>query len=108
MYRGIVWRDLGGIDVSVGVDSPQRLAVDGDVAELHVGLTSEKLRVVGTDGPARIEVTKIGSKGLEVAGGQGAVGTGSGTLDAHAVSGSVSLLARPVEDFSAPSDAGVA
>jgi Putative adhesin len=48
------------------VDSPQRLALDGDVEELHVWLASGKLRVVGTDGPARLEVTKVGSKGVAV------------------------------------------
>jgi hypothetical protein len=48
------------------VDAPQRLALDGDVDELHVWLASGKLRVVGTDGPARLEVTKVGSKGIAV------------------------------------------
>ena len=48
------------------VDSPQQLALDGDVTELRVWLTSGKLRVVGTDGPARLDVTKIGSKGISV------------------------------------------
>jgi hypothetical protein len=48
------------------VDNPQRLALDGDVDELHVWLTSGKLRVLGTDGPARIEVTKVGRQGVAV------------------------------------------
>ena len=48
------------------VDNPQRLALDGDVDELHVWLTSGKLRVHGTDGPARIEVTKVGRQGVAV------------------------------------------
>lgn len=49
------------------IESPRRLALDGDVAELKVWLTSGKLRVVGTDGPPRVEVTKVGSRGLAVA-----------------------------------------
>jgi hypothetical protein len=48
------------------VTSPQRLALDGDVTELHVWLASGKLRVVGTDGPARIEATRVGRKGIAV------------------------------------------
>jgi hypothetical protein len=48
------------------INSPQRLAFEDGVDELHVWLASGKLRVVGTDGPARIEVTKIGSKGVAV------------------------------------------
>src|SRR5262245_34605528 len=48
------------------ITSPQRSTLDGDVGELEVWLASGKLRVIGTDGPARIEVTKVGSKGIEV------------------------------------------
>ena len=47
------------------ITSPQRLALDGEVGELEVWLASGKLHVVGTDGPARIEVTKVGSKGVD-------------------------------------------
>jgi hypothetical protein len=49
------------------ITSPQRLELDGDVGELEVWLASGKLHVVGTPGPARIEVTRVGSKGVDVA-----------------------------------------
>jgi len=48
------------------IDSPRRLAFDGDVFQLNVWLAHGKLRVVGTDGPARIEVNKVGRKGVTV------------------------------------------
>jgi hypothetical protein len=48
------------------IDSPRRLTLEGDVAQLDVWLAHGKLRVVGTDGPARIEVTKVGTRGLAV------------------------------------------
>jgi hypothetical protein len=48
------------------IDSPKRLALEGDVTRLDVWLTSGKLRVVGTEGPARLEVTKVGRKGISV------------------------------------------
>ncbi len=48
------------------INSPQRLALEDGVDELHVWLASGKLRVVGTDGPARIEVTKVGRMGVAV------------------------------------------
>lgn len=48
------------------LDSPQRLSLDGEVDALQVSLTSGKLRVLGTEGPARIELTKVGSRGVEV------------------------------------------
>jgi Toastrack DUF4097 len=48
------------------IDSPQRLTFDGDVGQLDVWFASGKLRVVGTDGPARLEVRKVGHKGITV------------------------------------------
>ena len=48
------------------ITSPQRLALDDEVGELEVWLAHGKLHVVGTDGPARIEVTKVGTKGVDV------------------------------------------
>ena len=48
------------------IDSPQRLELDEGVTRLVVRLSSGKLRVVGTDGPARIEVTRLGSRSLQV------------------------------------------
>ena len=48
------------------IDSPQRLTLDGEVTQLDVWFAQGKLRVVGTDGPARIEVTKVGRKGINV------------------------------------------
>jgi hypothetical protein len=48
------------------IDTPQRLSVPGEVAQLDVWLANGKLRVVGTDGPPRIEVKKVGRRGLTV------------------------------------------
>ena len=48
------------------IDGPQRLTIDGEVSALDVWLAQGKLRVVGTDGPARIEVRRVGRKGLTV------------------------------------------
>ncbi|MGQ5261875.1 DUF4097 family beta strand repeat-containing protein [Micromonospora sp. ZYX-F-536] len=44
------------------VDSPQRLTVDGPVTRLHVRLVSGRLNVVATDGPTRIDVTRVGRR----------------------------------------------
>lgn len=44
------------------------------------------------------QVRTAGRPGVHSA--SGVIGSGSGLLNAYAVSGSVSLLARPVEDFS--------
>jgi hypothetical protein len=48
------------------IEQPQRLTMDGDVHTLNVWLARGKLTVVGTDGPARVEVRAVGSKGLTV------------------------------------------
>jgi hypothetical protein len=48
------------------IDSPRKLTLDGDVGELDVWFASGRLRVVGTDGPARIEFRRLGSKGVTV------------------------------------------
>jgi hypothetical protein len=52
------------------IDGPQRLNLEGDggsqVAALDVWLAQGKLRVVGTDGPARIEARRVGRKGVTV------------------------------------------
>ncbi len=48
------------------IDSPQRLTLEGEVTQLDVWLAHGKLRVIGTDGPARIEVKKVGRKGITV------------------------------------------
>lgn len=48
------------------IDSPQRLTLDEGVSQLDVWLIHGKLHVVGTDGPARIEVRRVGRKGLAV------------------------------------------
>ncbi len=48
------------------IDNPQRLTLDEGVSQLDVWLVHGKLHVVGTDGPARIEVRKVGRKGLTV------------------------------------------
>jgi Toastrack DUF4097 len=48
------------------IESPQRLSFDEPVERLDVRLISGRLNVVGTDGPARLEVTSIGARPLEV------------------------------------------
>jgi hypothetical protein len=48
------------------IESPQRLSFDEPVERLDVRLISGRLNVVGTDGPARLEVTSIGVRPLEV------------------------------------------
>ncbi len=48
------------------IDGPKRLTIDGDVSQLDVWFAHGKLRVVGTDGPPRIEVRKVGRKGATV------------------------------------------
>ena len=48
------------------IDSPQGLTLDGEVTQLDVWFAHGKLRVVGTDGPARIEAKKVGRKGIVV------------------------------------------
>jgi hypothetical protein len=48
------------------IDSAQQLTLEGDVTQLDVWLAHGKLRVVGADGPARIDVRKVGRRGLHV------------------------------------------
>lgn len=48
------------------IDGPQRMTLDGEVRQLDVWLVHGKLHVVGTDGPARIDVRKVGRKGVNV------------------------------------------
>ncbi len=46
------------------IDSPQQFTLEGDVTRLDVWLAAGKLRVVATDGPARVDVRKVGRKGV--------------------------------------------
>jgi DUF4097 and DUF4098 domain-containing protein YvlB len=48
------------------IDRPDRRTFDGEVKRLDVHLVQGRLNVVGTDGPARIEVTAIGAKPIDV------------------------------------------
>ena len=48
------------------IDRPDRLTLDGEVKRLKVNLLHGRLNVVGTDGPARVEVSSISSKPLSV------------------------------------------
>lgn len=48
------------------VESPQRLTLDEPVERLDVYLIAGRLNVVGTDGPARIEITTVGRKPITV------------------------------------------
>ena len=48
------------------IEGPQRLAMEERVTSLDAWLVHGKLHVVGTDGPARVEVRKVGRRGLTV------------------------------------------
>ncbi|HEX6873755.1 MAG TPA: DUF4097 family beta strand repeat-containing protein [Micromonosporaceae bacterium] len=48
------------------ITQPERLTLDEQVTTLEVWLAHGRLRVIGTDGPARIEVTRLGRDGVEV------------------------------------------
>jgi Putative adhesin len=48
------------------VESPQRLSFEEPVERLDVRMIAGRLNVVGTDGPARLEVTSVGARPLEV------------------------------------------
>jgi hypothetical protein len=48
------------------IDRADRLALDGEVKRLAVKLMHGRLNVVGTNGPARVEVTSLGTKPLTV------------------------------------------
>jgi hypothetical protein len=48
------------------VDAPRSMVLEGDVSRLDVWLAAGKVHVIGADGPARIEITKVGRKGVTV------------------------------------------
>lgn len=48
------------------IDTPQQLTLDGGVTQLDVWLANGKVRVVATDGPARIDIRRVGRKGVTV------------------------------------------
>lgn len=48
------------------IEGPERLSLDGEVNRLDVSLAWATVNVVGTDGPARVEVTKVGRRPLIV------------------------------------------
>lgn len=48
------------------IAEPQRMTLDGAVSKLDVWLARGKVRVVATDGPARIDVAKVGRRGVTV------------------------------------------
>jgi len=48
------------------VDGPKRLTVDEAVSQLDAWFAHGKLHVVGTDGPARVEIRRVGTKGVTV------------------------------------------
>lgn len=49
------------------ISEPRRLDLDEDVHRLDVSLISGRLNVVGADGPPRVEITAVGTAGLNVA-----------------------------------------
>jgi DUF4097 and DUF4098 domain-containing protein YvlB len=48
------------------ITEPERLTLDEDVTDLSVVLLAGRLNVVGADGPARIEISGIGDKPVDV------------------------------------------
>lgn len=46
------------------VVGPQRLTLDAEIRQLSVRLASGRLNVVGTDGPPRVEITAVGTRGV--------------------------------------------
>ncbi|RKN17981.1 hypothetical protein D7147_18695 [Micromonospora musae] len=48
------------------VDAPQRLSLDEPVSRLDVRLFSGRLNVVATDGPARVDITRVGRRPILV------------------------------------------
>jgi hypothetical protein len=48
------------------IDSPRQLTLDDAVAQLDVWLARGKLRVVATEGPARIDIRRVARKGVTV------------------------------------------
>ncbi|MEV4758303.1 DUF4097 family beta strand repeat-containing protein [Micromonospora sp. NPDC049559] len=48
------------------IKEPERLTLDGPVDRLDVYLITGRLNVVGTDGPARVEITRTGRQPLTV------------------------------------------
>ncbi|MEH0972660.1 DUF4097 family beta strand repeat-containing protein [Micromonospora sp. CPCC 205546] len=48
------------------VHAPQRITLDGTVARLDVHLLSGRLNVVATDGPPRVDVTRVGRRPVVV------------------------------------------
>jgi hypothetical protein len=48
------------------VDSPQQITLDEPVTRLDVRLITGRLNVVGTDGPARVDVTRVSRRAVRV------------------------------------------
>ena len=48
------------------IDHPQQLALEGDLTHVEVWFAHGRLNVVGTDRPPRVEISKVGRKGLTV------------------------------------------
>src|SRR5262249_8515611 len=65
-YAVVAGRYLRSAMSSWVIEQPERLTIDGEVTGLDVDLISGRLNVVGTDGPARVEITAIGHKRLNV------------------------------------------
>jgi DUF4097 and DUF4098 domain-containing protein YvlB len=96
----------GGITCDVDNPAAREIRLDttsGEItarvpenADLSVDLNATSGRIVS----AFPQVHVVGRTGMRSA--RGTLGAGTGHLSAHAVSGNVSLLARPTEDFSSP------
>ena len=78
------------------IDTPQQLTLDGDISKLDVWLANGKVRVVGTDGPARLDVRKVGRKGITVSmRRRRALGPACGEAGRLAAVGRAFLVVRP-------------
>lgn len=46
------------------IDQPRQVTLDGDVTRVEVWFAHGRLHLVGADGPPRVEITRIGRKGV--------------------------------------------
>jgi hypothetical protein len=46
------------------IDQPRQVTLDGDVTRVEVWFARGRLHVAGTDGPSRVDITRVGRKGV--------------------------------------------
>lgn len=57
---------FGGDMATWTVEKPIKITCEEDVRRLEVSLVAGRLTVIGTDGPARVEVSKVGNRPVQV------------------------------------------